>query len=384
MKSIGFIPLRQGSKGIPGKNKRKMVGRPLFTWVLGAALHSDLDAVYVYTDDEWIISFIEKEYHYTQKIKVLQRSATSATDTASTESAMLEFAASIDYDFDVFCLLQATSPFTTETDINKSLSKLRDGHDSTVSVVNTHRFIWNRDGKPLNYDYTNRPRRQDFEGVLVENGAVYTCTKSVLQNKQNRLGDNVGIVTMPEESLQEIDSENDWLVVEQLLMARQQGLKKAEKITHLVLDVDGVFTDGTITYTKDGEHTKQFDMRDGMGLEILRQFGVTVMIMTSERSELVAKRMQKLQIEQVYLGVKDKYTLLTYLANQQGFSLNNVAYVGDDVNDLANICSVGWSLAPSNAMKEVTNQADIILPKPSGGGAIRSACEFIKQYNTRF
>ena len=105
MKSIGFIPLRQGSKGIPGKNKRKMVGRPLFTWVLGAALHSDLDAVYVYTDDEWIISFIEKEYHYTQKIKVLQRSATSATDTASTESAMLEFAASIDYDFDVFCLL---------------------------------------------------------------------------------------------------------------------------------------------------------------------------------------------------------------------------------------------------------------------------------------
>ncbi|WP_027880038.1 acylneuraminate cytidylyltransferase [Mesoflavibacter zeaxanthinifaciens] len=384
MKSIGFIPLRQGSKGIPGKNKRKMVGRPLFTWVLGAALHSDLDTVYVYTDDEWIINFIEKEYHYTSKIKVLKRSATSATDTASTELAMLEFAASIDYSFDVFCLLQATSPFTTAKAINDSLSLLKVGYDSTVSVVNTHRFTWNSDGTPQNYDYTNRPRRQDFEGLLVENGAVYTCTKAVLQNKQNRLGDKVGVVHMPEESLHEIDSENDWLVVEQLLIARQQGLKKAEKITHLVLDVDGVFTDGTITYTKDGEHTKQFDMRDGMGLEILRQFGVTVMIMTSERSELVAKRMQKLQIEQVYLGVKDKYTLLTHLAKQQGFSLNNVAYVGDDVNDLANICSVGWSLAPSNAMKEVTYQADIILPKPSGGGAIRSACQFIKQYNKRF
>lgn len=384
MISIGFIPLRQGSKGIPGKNKRKMVGRPLFTWVLGAALHSDLDTVYVYTDDEWIISFIEKEYHYTSKIKVLKRSATSATDSASTESAMLEFAASIDYNFDVFCLLQATSPFTTAKTINDSLSLLKVGYDSTVSVVNTHRFIWDKAGNAINYNPQQRPRRQDFEGLLVENGAVYTCTKTVLQNKQNRLGDKVGIVHMPEESLHEIDSENDWLVVEQLLMARQQGLKKAEKITHLVLDVDGVFTDGTITYSKDGEHTKQFDMRDGMGLEILRQFGINVMIMTSERSELVAKRMQKLQIEQVYLGVKDKYTLLTHLANQQGFSLNNVAYVGDDVNDLANICSVGWSLAPSNAMREVTNQADIILPKPSGGGAIRSACQFIKQYNTRF
>ena len=125
-------------------------------------------------------------------------------------------------------------------------------------------------------------------------------------------------------------------------------------------------------------------MRDGMGLEILRQFGVTVMIMTSERSELVAKRMEKLQIEHVFLGVKDKHTLLTQLAKTHQFSLNNVAYVGDDVNDLANICSVGWSLAPNNAMQEVINQADIILPKPSGAGAIRSACQFIKQYNKRF
>ncbi|MDA0176128.1 acylneuraminate cytidylyltransferase [Mesoflavibacter profundi] len=384
MTSVGFIPLRKGSKGIPGKNKRKMVGKPLFTWVLGAALQSDLDTVYVYTDDLDIISFIDKEYHYTNKIKALQRSEASATDTASTESAMLEFAQTLDYNFDAICLLQATSPFTTATDINKSLALLSKGYDSTVTVVNTHRFIWDASGKPLNYDYKNRPRRQDFDGLLVENGAVYTCLASVLKSKENRLGDAVGVVTMPEHSLYEIDTENDWTVVEQLLIQRQQQLKKAEKITHLVLDVDGVFTDGTITYTKEGEHTKQFDMRDGMGLEILRQFGVTVMIMTSERSELVAKRMEKLQIEHVFLGVKDKHTLLTQLAKTHQFSLNNVAYVGDDVNDLANICSVGWSLAPNNAMQEVINQADIILPKPSGAGAIRSACQFIKQYNKRF
>lgn len=384
MTSVGFIPLRKGSKGIPGKNKRKMVGKPLFTWVLGAALQSDLDTVYVYTDDLDIISFIEKEYHYTNKIKALQRSEASATDTASTESAMLEFAQTLDYNFDAICLLQATSPFTTATDINNSLALLSKGYDSTVTVVKTHRFIWDASGKPLNYDYKNRPRRQDFDGLLVENGAVYTCLASVLKTKENRLGDAVGVVTMPEDSLYEIDTENDWTVVEQLLIQRQQQLKKAEKITHLVLDVDGVFTDGTITYTKEGEHTKQFDMRDGMGLEILRQFGVTVMIMTSERSELVAKRMQKLQIEHVFLGVKDKHTLLTQLAKTHQFSLNNVAYVGDDVNDLANICSVGWSLAPNNAMQEVINQADIILPKPSGAGAIRSACQFIKQYNKRF
>lgn len=384
MKKIGFIPLRQHSKGIPGKNKRKMVGRPLFTWVLGEALQSSLDEVYIYTDDESIISFIEKEYHYTDKIKALKRSEASATDTASTESAILEFADKIDYDFDVFCLLQATSPFTKATDIESCLSEIDKGKDSALTVVNTHRFTWNEDGTPSNYNPFDRPRRQDFKGLLIENGAVYCCTKEVLKKHKNRLGEKIGIVKMPEESLHEIDSKSDWTVVENLLIERQKRNKKPEKITHLVLDVDGVFTNGTITYTKDGEHTKSFDMRDGMGLEILRQFGVEVMVMTSEQSELVAKRMQKLQIHQVFLGVKDKFARLQSLASNQKFSLNNVAYVGDDVNDMANVCSVGWSFAPNNAMDEIKRVADVVLSKNSGAGAIREACQFIKNYNKRF
>ena len=384
MKKIGFIPLRKGSKGIPGKNKRKMVGRPLFTWVLGAAFRSNLDEVYVYTDDQSILDFINKEYHYTTKIKGLLRSDASATDTASTESAMLELAEKINYNFEVFCLLQATSPFTTETDINACLQEIENGKNSALTVVNTHRFLWKDDGTALNYDPFNRPRRQDFDGLLIENGAVYTCKKEVLQNNKNRLGDNIGIVKMPEDSLHEIDSETDWIVVEQLLIERQKRLKTSKKITHLILDVDGVFTDGSITYTKDGEHTKRFDMRDGMGLEILRQFDVEVVIMTSEHSELVAKRMQKLQLEHVYLGVKDKFTLLNKLAKEFNVTLSNMAYVGDDVNDLANIVSVGWSLAPNNAMVEIKTNADVVLSKDSANGAIREACQFIKNYNKRF
>ncbi|GAL67616.1 acylneuraminate cytidylyltransferase [Jejuia pallidilutea] len=384
MKKIGFIPLRQNSKGILGKNKRKMVGRPLFTWVLGEAIHSSLDVVYVYTDDDTIIDFIEKEYHYTNKIKVLKRSGASATDTASTERAMIEFAEKLSYNFDVFCLLQATSPFTKAIDIDNCLSKIADGKDSALTVVNTHRFVWNEDGTAVNYNPKERPRRQDFKGLLIENGAVYVCTKDVLLNQKNRLGNTIGIVKMPEESLHEVDTEQDWIVVENLLIERQKRAKRSEKITHLVLDVDGVFTNGTIAYTKDGEHTKNFDMRDGMGLEILRQFGVEVMVMTSEQSQLVAKRMEKLKIPQVYLAVKDKYTLLQTLAASQNFSLNNVAYLGDDVNDMANICSVGWSLAPNNAMPEIKQLADVVLSKSSGAGAIREACKFIINYNKRF
>ncbi len=383
-RKIGFIPLRKGSKGISNKNKRKMVGRPLFTWVLGEAIFSNLDEVVVYTDDEGIIDFIKKEYHWTNKVRALKRSDVSATDKASTETAIIEYCESINYDFDAFCLLQATSPFTKKEDINSCLFKLDGNIDSALTVVNTHRFLWDKNGKPLNYNPLQRPRRQDFEGLLIENGAVYTITKQALKKHQNRIGDNTAIVKMPEDSLLEIDSESDWVAVESLLIERQKREKKSDKITHVVLDVDGVFTDGTITYTKEGEHTKSFDMRDGMGLEILRQFNVAVMIMTSENSQLVARRMEKLKLNYVFLGVKDKHTLLKNIVADAGISLSNVAYVGDDVNDLTNICSVGWSLAPNNATDIVKTHADIVLSKNSGAGAIREACEFVMNYNKRF
>lgn len=384
MKKIGFIPLRKDSKGIRNKNKRKMVGRPLFTWVLGEAIFSELDEVIVYTDDQDIIDFIGKEYQWTTKVKAQFRSEESATDSASTEMAMLEYCESIHYNFDVFCLLQATSPFTKRENINACLKAVEGDYDSALTVVNTHRFLWNAKGEALNYNPHKRPRRQDFEGLLVENGAVYTTTKSVLQKHKNRIGEKTAIVKMPEDSLLEIDTETDWVAVEQLLIERQKRAKETAKITHVVLDVDGVFTDGTITYTKDGEHTKNFDMRDGMGLEILRQFNVKVLVMTSENSELVAKRMQKLKIKNVYLGVKDKYSLLQNILKEENLSINNFAYIGDDVNDLTNICSVGWSFAPNNATDVVRLHADVVLSKPSVAGAIREACQFIMNYNKRF
>lgn len=384
MTKIGFIPLRKGSKGIPNKNKRKMVGRPLFTWVLGEAIFSNLDEVIVYTDDQDIIDFISKEYKWSNKVKAVLRSAKSAKDTASTEFAMLEYCESINYKFDVFCLLQATSPFTKPNDINACLDKLDGKYDSALTVVNTHRFLWNENGEAINYNPKKRPRRQDFEGLLIENGAVYTTTKAALKKYKNRIGEKIAIVKMPEDSLLEIDTEADWVAVEQLLIERQKRAKESKKITHVVLDVDGVFTDGTITYTKKGEHTKNFDMRDGMGLEILRQFNVKVMVMTSENSELVAKRMEKLKIENVYLGVKDKYSLLQSLIVKEKLSINSFAYIGDDVNDLTNICSVGWSFAPNNATQIVKRHADVVLTKNSGAGAIREACQFIMNYNKRF
>ena len=385
MKKVAILPLRKGSKGIPGKNKKKLLGRSMFTWVLGVAIFSDLDEVYVFTDDEEILNYIEKEYAWTAKVKGLLRNDENANDTASTESAMLEFASAIKYDFDILCLLQATSPLTTSEDINKALFNItKENKTSSLSVVKTHRFTWNSDGTPQNYDVFNRPRRQDFEGLFIENGAVYATTKEAFQESKNRVSGSIGLVEMPEETLVEIDSLSDWNVVENLVAERQKSFKKQDRINYLVLDVDGVFTDGCVYYDANGELTKKFDMRDGMGLEILRQHGVEVVVVTSENSKLVQKRMEKLQIKHVFLGIKDKYSFIQHFMQEQNISWSNLAYVGDDVNDLACLCTVGWSFSPNNATTTVKQHVDTVLNKNSADGAIREDCEWIMRYNKRF
>jgi N-acylneuraminate cytidylyltransferase len=385
MKKIAIIPLRKDSKGIPGKNKKKIVGRPLFSWVLTEAIFSNLDLIYVFTDDSEIIEYVEREYHWTTKVKVLLRAEENATDTASTESALLEFSKKIKHDYDILCLLQATSPLILAEDINKGLEKItNESFDSAVSVVNTHRFIWNANGVPLNYDVFNRPRRQDFDGLLVENGAVYCTTKEAFLQSNNRVSGSIGLIEMPEETLMEIDSVSDWNIIENLLIERQKRMKVCQKIQYLVLDVDGVFTDGGIYYNEDGEFAKKFDMRDGMGLEILRENNVEVVVLTSENSIIVAQRMKKLKIENAFLGIKDKYSFLKQFLTLKNSSFDAMAYVGDDVNDLANICSCGWSFAPADAMNIVKAHADVVLTNNAGNSAIREVCEVIMKYNKRY
>lgn len=385
MKKIGIIPLRKDSKGIPGKNNKKIAGRPLFSWVLTESIFSDLDAVYVFTNDTAIISYIEREYHWTNKVFALLRNEENANDTAPTESTMLEFSAQIKHDYDVLCLLQATSPLTLAADINAVLDKIIiEKYDSALTVVKTHRFTWNSNGTPQNYDVYNRPRRQDFKGLLIENGAVYATKKELFLHSNNRVSGNIGLVEMPEETLMEIDSLSDWNIVENLLMERQKAMKTNQRIEYLVLDVDGVFTDGGVYYNQDGEMAKKFDMRDGMGLEILRENNVEVVVMTSENSVLVSQRMKKLQIENTFLGVKDKFSFLKHFLTTKNSSFEAVVYVGDDVNDLTNLCSCGWSFAPKDATKAVLSHVDVVLNHASGQGAIREVCEFILKYNKRY
>ena len=147
---------------------------------------------------------------------------------------------------------------------------------------------------------------------------------------------------------------------------------------------NGVFTEGTVSVSENGEHTKNFSLRDGMGLELLRQSGVEVIVMTSENSSIVKSRMNKLGINNLFMDVKDKYSRLNDYLLKNSLNRNQVAYVGDDVNDLANLMSVSWGFCPNNATLQVMPHCDIILNNNGGDKAIREVSEFLIKYNRRF
>jgi N-acylneuraminate cytidylyltransferase len=120
-----------------------------------------------------------------------------------------------------------------------------------------------------------------------------------------------------------------------------------------------------------------------MGIGLLMDENIHVMVMTSENSEIVAQRMKKLQIEDVFLGVKDKYSFLEEVLKMKGIRRSEIAYMGDDINDLSNILSCGLGICPKDATDEIKESADIILTRNGGDKAVREACDFILKINKR-
>ena len=153
--------------------------------------------------------------------------------------------------------------------------------------------------------------------------------------------------------------------------------EKASKIKMLLLDVDGVMTDGRITMNDRGEETKVFNVKDGLGLKMLMSSGMEVVILTGRKSQALAVRAEELGIEEVYQGVKDKNTLCKQLRKVKDLKKEQVCSLGDDLPDLAMFVESGLSIAVADAVKEVREAADFITKSKGGFGAVREACELI-------
>jgi len=379
--AVAFIPARSGSRSIPFKNIKLLAGKPLVQWTIEAAVAATcIDEVFVGTDSSMIRDVIHALG--LSKVTVVGRSPETATDQASTESALIEFCEA--HQFDHVFLIQATSPLLSAEDLDAAWGQYEAGpYTSMLSVARQKRFVWglsNGIGRPVNYDPQNRPRRQDFGGLLVENGAFYLSPRKEILVTRCRISGDIGLFEMGPESYLELDEPEDWALVESLLRSHLTANLKSgveRDIRLLVTDCDGVLTDGGMYYSAAGEEFKLFNTVDGKGVERLREHGVDVAILTGEISEIIVRRAEKLNIDKVYLGIKEKASALRKLAEECNVDLKQVAYIGDDVNDIPAIELVGLSACPITAQKPVKATVDMVLSQAGGRGALREFSEII-------
>jgi YrbI family 3-deoxy-D-manno-octulosonate 8-phosphate phosphatase len=144
-----------------------------------------------------------------------------------------------------------------------------------------------------------------------------------------------------------------------------------------VMDCDGVLTDGCTYYSAKGEEMKKFNMKDGQGIALLVQNNIIPAIVTQENSDIVLARAKKLKLQEAHLNVKNKMAKVVELASTRNVSLKNIAYIGDDVNDIAIMKIVGLSFAPADAEEEVKEVAKVVLRRKGGRGAVREAINHV-------
>jgi 3-deoxy-D-manno-octulosonate 8-phosphate phosphatase (KDO 8-P phosphatase) len=156
------------------------------------------------------------------------------------------------------------------------------------------------------------------------------------------------------------------------------------QIKLIVFDVDGVLTNGQLYFSEQGESTKVFHVRDGVGLKLLSDMGVAVAVMTAKDSAMVRERMTQLGVRHYFPGVADKSALLTEVAGQLSVALEYVGYVGDDMVDLKPMSQSGVSICPADAYGLVRDVADLVLPLSGGEGVARLVCDLILQAKGQF
>lgn len=373
---VAIIPARGGSKQIPRKNLERVGGVPLVARAVHAARAADgIDAVVVSTDDDEIAAVAEAA-----GARIVRRPAELSGDTAASEAAILHALDELERggeSFAVVAFVQATSPFVPSAELSAAVGAVRAGAaDSAFAAVETYGFLWRAgdDGQAhaINHDANHRPRRQDREPHHLETGAFYVFRTDGFRRSRHRFFGRTRVIPVPEWSAIEIDD------AAQLEAARALAVLRdvAERIPvrAVVTDFDGVHTDDTAIVDADGGERVRVSREDGMGVSLLRRAGVPMLILSTEVNPVVRARADKLRVPVLH-GIDDKEEALRRWAQEQGIPLADIAYLGNDVNDLPALRIVGWPIAVADAHPLVRAEARVVLSRRGGDGAVRELVE---------
>ena len=381
MNIYGFKPVRIGSKAIPKKNIKDWNNKPLLLWVCESfSKCNKLNSFFIASDSQDINTVLTN--NGIEQKNIYQREHQNAQDKSTSESVLLEFLNNKskqikDEDVIVFC--QATSPYITPMHLDKAITQfLYTKVDSLLSVTPFNRFIWNQNQQSINYDFTNRPRRQDMESFYLENGAIYISKVKNIKTSKNRISGSIGFYIMKHWESFEIDELADWTSSEKIYQANNSENPNTKNQPKLFIsDIDGTLTDGGMYYNQKGEEVKKFNTRDGMGFELLRNNKILTGLITSENSNINKSRAKKLNIDFLIQGEKNagKLKALNKICLKLNIDFSEVAYIGDDINCYEILSSVGHKACPSDASQKIQNIIGIQIMKEKGGaGCVR---EFI-------
>ena len=388
---VAIIPARGGSKGIPRKNIALLCGHPLISHTIRAAKQSkSVNRVFVSTDD-YEIETVSRKYG----AEVIRRPADISGDEASSENALIHVLNHLHLSEkhlpEITVFLQCTAPLMTSEDIDGVVEALlKENADSAFAVTDFHYFIWKMGprgfAEAVNHDASEkRARRQDLKPQYIETGSVYAMrTAGFLESGKRFFGKTVFHITPLEHHL-EIDESQDLFIAESIMRRKKESrvenelLGKVQKIKLFITDVDGVLTDAGMYYSEKGDELKKFNTRDGMGLALLQKSGIKTAIITSEDTDLVAKRAQKLNVNFLYQGISDKLVCFEGMIRELRISPDEVCYVGDDINDSAIMQAVGLACCPADASTEIKALSHYISTLKGGEGCVREIVDKLLQ-----
>ncbi len=375
--AIIIIPARGGSKRIKNKNLRLLSNKSLIEHTIIHALSSKFKSdIYISTDCK-DVEMICKKY----PVHIIRRPKKLSNDLASSEEALIHvlnfFKCENGSDPNYVIFLQCTSPFRKKNDIDNAYRQIvREKSESLLSVTESKKFLWFKSKygvcKPINYEIEKRRREQDFKGFYEENGSIYISKSENLRKYNNRLSGKISIFKMDFWSSQQIDEVHDLDLARLISNYKIKNTirPKLEDLDMLVFDFDGVFTNNKFSLNSKGKESVVISRADGLAVKILINKKIPMLVLSSEKNDIVRYRCKKLGINYKN-GVENKINFLKDYFSKKHINKKNVLYIGNDINDLESMKYVGYPVAVNDAVDIVKKNSRIILESKGGSGAIR-------------
>ena len=379
---VGIILARGGSKGIPRKNLQLVGGVPLVQRAIETLSQAiGIASVYVSTDDPDIATLAKN-----CGCNAVNRPKEFSSDTASSEAALLHALNQLkseNIEPTTIVFVQCTSPFISAAEIKEGVELVHKGlFDSVFSAKETHVFLWGLKAgdraKGINHrEATQRQRRQDKEPEFRETGAFYIFNSEGFKHSKNRFFGKIGIIKT-EMSEIEVDTYEDLQIANKISEIKNgKEALDTTNIRALVMDFDGVHTDDKVIILPDGSEAVTCSREDGYGLEKLKSYGFNLLILSKEKNNISQQRAKKLGITCLN-SIDNKRIALEAWLKEHSLSWSEIAYIGNDENDVECMKKAGISFSPlgSHPSAKAASSGPSITKK-GGEGAIREVAEII-------